>query len=102
MDRRAFLRRSSIALAGGLVLGDAALEAFERLTHRKVFALGGLPESPIGISGMERMAREFSATYYYGVSTSTYPVWASYGPEASKMEAAHVARIRALPYRRLM
>jgi hypothetical protein len=38
MDRRSFLRRSSIALAGGLLLGDAALEAFERLTHvRKSF-----------------------------------------------------------------
>lgn len=44
MDRRSFLRRSTIALAGGLVLGDAALEAFERLTHRKVFALGAPPK----------------------------------------------------------
>jgi hypothetical protein len=25
------------------MVGDAALEAFDRLTHRKVFALGGLP-----------------------------------------------------------
>jgi hypothetical protein len=38
MLRRDFLRRTSIALAGGLLLGDAALEAFERLTHvRKSF-----------------------------------------------------------------
>lgn len=44
MDRRSFLRRSTLALAGGLLVGDAALEAFDRLTHRKVFALGGLPE----------------------------------------------------------
>jgi|SRR3990172_5453252 len=35
--RRDFLRRTSLALAGGLLLGDAALEAFERLTHRKVW-----------------------------------------------------------------
>lgn len=40
LTRRDFLRRTSLALAGGLLLGDAALEAFERLTHRKVFALG--------------------------------------------------------------
>ena len=44
LDRRSFLRRTSLALAGGLVLGDAALEMFERLTHRKVFALGAVPE----------------------------------------------------------
>lgn len=41
MDRRAFFRRTSLALPA-LLVGDAALEAFERLTHRKVFALGGL------------------------------------------------------------
>ena len=35
MDRRLFLRRGGVALAGGLVLGDVALEAFERLTYRK-------------------------------------------------------------------
>ena len=40
MDRRLFLRRTALALPA-LVVGDAALEAFERLTHRKVFALGG-------------------------------------------------------------
>jgi len=44
LDRRTFLRRSALAL-GGLMVGDAALEAFERLTHRPVFALGGLPEA---------------------------------------------------------
>ena len=41
LSRRAFLTRSTLAV-GGLLVGDAALEAFERLTHRKVFALGGL------------------------------------------------------------
>ena len=55
MDRRSFLRRSTIALAGGLLVGDAAIEAFDRLTHRKVFALGGVPESPLGLSEFERM-----------------------------------------------
>ena len=45
MDRRSFLRRASLALPA-LLVGDAALEAFERLSHRKVFALGGLPNQP--------------------------------------------------------
>lgn len=43
MLRRDFLRRTSLALAGGLIVGDQAIELFERLSHRKVFALGGLP-----------------------------------------------------------
>ena len=42
MDRRSFLRRTSLALPA-LLVGDAALEAFERLSHRKVFALGDIP-----------------------------------------------------------
>lgn len=37
---RATFGKSLIALAGGLLVGDEALEALERLTHRKVFALG--------------------------------------------------------------
>lgn len=41
MNRRDWLKRTSLALAGGLVLGDAAMEAYERLTHKKVWALGG-------------------------------------------------------------
>lgn len=43
ISRREFLTRGALALAGGLVLGDAAMEAFEALTHRKVFALGQMP-----------------------------------------------------------
>lgn len=42
MDRRNFLRRATLAAVGSLLVGDAALEAFERLTHRKVFALGAI------------------------------------------------------------
>jgi hypothetical protein len=49
LDRRSFLRRTSIALAGGLLVGDEALALFERLTHQKVFALGGLPETATSI-----------------------------------------------------
>lgn len=52
MDRRQFLRRSGLAVAGGLVAGNAALELFERLTHRKVWALGGLPTQVV--SGVDR------------------------------------------------
>jgi hypothetical protein len=41
--RRDFLRRGSLLVAGGLLLGDAALEAFERLTHvRKSFPSGDI------------------------------------------------------------
>lgn len=50
LDRRTFLRRTSLALAGGLIVGDAALELFERLTHQKVFALGdGWPEGHLDV-----------------------------------------------------
>ena len=44
LDRRSFLRRSAITLAGGLVLGDEVLEQFARLTHvRKSFPSAGVP-----------------------------------------------------------
>lgn len=36
MDRRSFLRRSALLLPA-IVVGEEALEALERLTHRKVF-----------------------------------------------------------------
>lgn len=38
LARRDFIRRTSLALAGGLLVGDAALQMFERLTHSRVFA----------------------------------------------------------------
>lgn len=56
MDRRNFLRRTSLALAGGLVVGPQVMEMYEqaslrddlldymaRMTHKKVFALGAIP-----------------------------------------------------------
>lgn len=44
MQRRDFLR-SSLILGGGLVVGDAALEALERLTHtRKSFPSAAVPK----------------------------------------------------------
>jgi hypothetical protein len=42
MNRRDWLTKTSLALAGGLVLGDAVMEQYERLTHTKVFALGAM------------------------------------------------------------
>lgn len=51
MDRRLFLRRAAIALAGGLIVGDAALEAMERLTHvRKSFPVAGIQPTPMTAS----------------------------------------------------
>lgn len=70
MDRRSFLRRSTIAVAGGLLLGDAALEAFERLTHRKVFALGGLPQA--GMVGLFDITTSASV---HRLSSATYQNW---------------------------
>lgn len=40
MNRRDWLKRTSLALAGGLVLGDEVMEQYARLTHKRVFALG--------------------------------------------------------------
>lgn len=57
MDRRNFLHKSSLALAGGLLLGPAALEAFERLTWRRKYWSGAffLPPAPyaqlVGMDG---------------------------------------------------
>lgn len=42
-SRRSFLRTLGLA-SGAVLVGDEVLSAFERLTHRKVFALGGLPD----------------------------------------------------------
>ena len=46
MNRRGFLR-SSLVLAGGLLVGDEALEALARMTHvRKSFPSAGLLQLP--------------------------------------------------------
>ena len=42
MDRRRFLERTGLALMAGLVVGDQAVALYERLTHRKVWALGSM------------------------------------------------------------
>ena len=43
MNRRNFLTRSGLAL-GALIVGDEVLETLDRLTHRKVWALGAIPQ----------------------------------------------------------
>lgn len=86
--RRDFFKRSSIVLAGGLIFGDAALEAFERLTHRKVFALGGLPEPKL----------------WHGMVGASYPQWEAApvagGPLTAKMARDMMDRIASQTYRR--
>ena len=67
--RRAFLRRSAIALVGGLLLGDAALDAFERLTHRKVWALGGPPKRPAYTASIDFVYRRAVADRRTGLMT---------------------------------
>lgn len=72
--RRDFLRRTSLALAAGLVVGPEVMEAFERLTHRKVFVSAwpnGLPQ--IG-DRVERMIT---------ISGSTYETWERVGNQYS-------------------
>lgn len=67
--RRDFLRKTTIALAGGLIVGDAAMELFERLTHKKVYALGGYNEWPHGLVDM------LSSSTVYGLHTSALDHW---------------------------
>lgn len=66
MNRRNFLTRSALVLPA-LLVGDAALEAFARLTHvRKSF-----PSAPVQLTAaeqMERTAEEFSSRFFYGHS----------------------------------
>jgi hypothetical protein len=43
LDRRQWLTRTSLAIAGGLLLGNEAMEMYEKLTHKKVWAMGAMP-----------------------------------------------------------
>ena len=68
--RRDFLRRSVVSLAGGLLVGDAALEMFARLNHTKIFALGAVrAEYPIGFIDL------FYSSSLHSLSTATLPTW---------------------------
>jgi hypothetical protein len=53
MNRRNFLTRSGLAL-GALIVGDEVLEMLDRLTHRKVYALGGVPRQQETMIDMAR------------------------------------------------
>ena len=60
-SRRGFLRMMGLASAG-LVVGDAALEAFERLTHvRKSFPSAPIPPDVSGVHGHYIDVRDFGA-----------------------------------------
>lgn len=52
MDRRGFLR-SGLVLAAGIAVGDEVMEAFERLTHRKVFPSAAIGYNPAIITDSE-------------------------------------------------
>lgn len=41
-SRREWLKKSSLWLGAGLLVGDDALAMLERLTHKPIFALGGV------------------------------------------------------------
>ena len=77
-SRRDFLRKTSLALAGGLILGDAALEAFERLTHRKVWA-----------------GADFGGTFD-GISRSTWQEWSVHYDSTSAGRFSHAKLKRAI------
>lgn len=71
MERRDFLKRTSIALAGGLILGDAALEAFERLTHRRTM----FPSAGVGGRLIEWRGEMDAAGTLYWEQVSRPKVW---------------------------
>ena len=101
MNRRDWLRRTSLALAGGLVLGNEVMEQYERLTHKKVWALGTggddswwiqreidrakerggvfvLPSGTYRIGRTVRMEdsfRAFNSTFYANGPTSNGPLF---------------------------
>lgn len=56
-------RRDFLYSLGGLLTGAAALDAFERLTHRKVFALGGLPRTHTMALSMSQVIDNSRACY---------------------------------------
>lgn len=65
MNRRDWLKRTSLALAGGLVLGDEVMEQYERLTHKRIWALGGgLEHETVVVDGRE--IRVFKSRKVYG------------------------------------
>ena len=85
MDRRNFLRRTSLALAGGLVVGPQVMEMYEqaslrddlldymaRVNHKTVFALGAIPLPTIRTSTLSETWYEI--TWPNGMTTKhDYP-----------------------------
>lgn len=77
MDRRNFLRRTSLALAGGLVVGPQVMEMYEqaslrddlldymaRMTHKKVFALGAMRDDTEYVLSFTKHGRTLPAGDY--------------------------------------
>lgn len=83
MIRRSFLSRIALA-ATALVIGDEALEAFERLTHRKVFALGA-PRELVAWKEVRWLERQETG----GLDMITQATWAL---EADVMQTARTLK----------
>lgn len=64
MNRRDWLTKTSLALAGGLLMGDAVMEQYERLTHRKVFALGAMGDDTAYVDSFLLHGRTLPAGNY--------------------------------------
>ena len=71
LSRRDFLRRTSLAVAGGLIVGDAALELFDRLTHRKVWAGADFSRASFVFAGNPQPMTVF----YEHFTRETVAVW---------------------------
>lgn len=69
-SRRDFLRKTTIALAGSLIVGDQAIELFERLTHvRKSFPSAEIYRWPHGLIDM------VSSSSVHSLHTTTMLNW---------------------------
>lgn len=78
MDRRLFLRRLALGSAG-LVLGEEAMEAFARLTHRRTL----FPSAEIYPQGLIDATTSHSV---HGLDRSFYEIWRKVqGPLAASL-----------------
>jgi hypothetical protein len=64
MNRRDWLTKTSLALAGGLVLGNEAMEVYERLSHRKVWAMGDWSDHTKYVDSFLLHGRELPMGHY--------------------------------------
>lgn len=71
MSRREWFRNAAM-IAAGVVAADQ-IDLLERLTHRKVFALGGIPDQHMTATEIVKREREFWLRNAPDV-TKMYPV----------------------------